>query len=64
MRRAIDFYQNNRVQMLMDTRDMLQELVLEQSDQINVARQVGGRRLLLAFLVGHILAHALYLLEY
>jgi hypothetical protein len=64
VRHAIDFYHHNRVENLMNTRAALQEIVLEQDESLKVARQVGGRRLLLAFLVGHILAHALYLLEY
>lgn len=70
VRNAIDFYHNNKVAQLMETRDILQNLVLEQSkelEQAKVARQVGGGRVLLALILGlsasDILAYALQLLE-
>jgi len=65
IRRCIDFY--IRHGQVMDSRDILQNLVLEQSDQITAlerVRQVGGWRLLLAFLCGYILPHTLNLLEH
>jgi len=64
VRRCIDFY--IRHGQVMDSRDILQNLVLEQSDQISMlkrVRQVGGWRLLFAFLSGYVLSHALNLLE-
>ena len=51
----------------MDSRDILQNLVLEQSEKISTlkrVRQVGGWRLLFAFLSGYVLAHTLNLLEH
>jgi len=51
----------------MESRDVLQNLVLEQSSTIEGmkrVRQVGGWRLLFAFLSGYVLAHTLNLLEH
>jgi hypothetical protein len=55
VRNAIDFYHNNKVSQLMKTRDILQDLVLEQSkelEKVKVARQVGGGRVLFALILG------------
>ena len=67
VRNAIDFYHDNRVEDLMAVREKLQNIVLSQSDRIDElekARQVGGRRLLFAFISGYFLAHTFDLLEY
>lgn len=62
VRRAINYYHDDRH--LVASRDKLQEIVLEQDLAQKVVSQVWGKRVIIAFISGYLLSHALDLLKY